>query len=55
MVYEKPEAKILCFAPVENIAADWQWDLEVEGGGSDGGSGSEFDITLPGSNPEGDA
>lgn len=54
MIYVKPEAKILCFAPVENIAADWQWDLEVEGG-SGGGAGSEFDITLPGSNPEGDA
>ena len=55
MIYEKPVAKILCFAPVENIAADWQWDLEVEGGSSGSGNGSEFDITLPGNNPEGDA
>lgn len=52
MFYVKPEAKIICFAPVENIAAaDWQWDLEVEGGS---GTGSEFDISLP-TNPEGDA
>ena len=52
MVYEQPEAKILCFAPFENIAADWQWDLEVEGGS--GSDTSEFDFTIPGSNPEGD-
>lgn len=53
MIYEKPEAKILCFAPVENIAsADWDWSLED--GGS--GTGSEIDLTWPtGSpNPEGD-
>lgn len=53
MVYERPEAKILCFAPFENIAADWQWDLEVGGGGGEGGT-SEFDFTIPGNNPEGD-
>lgn len=52
MIYEKPEARILCFAPVENIAAaDWDWSLE-EGNG--GGNGSEFDLTWPGNNPEGD-
>ena len=51
MIYEKPEAKILCFAPVENIAADWDWSLED----NNGGSGSEFDLTFPkGENPEGD-
>lgn len=54
MIYEKPEAKFLCFAPVENIAEDWQWDLQVGGGESGSGTGSEFDIPYP-SNPEGDA
>ena len=40
MIYVKPEAKIICFAPVENIAADWQWDLDVDNGGGSGGSRS---------------
>ena len=52
MIYEKPEAKILCFAPVENIASnDWDWSLEEGNGGGFGGS--ETDIIYP-SNPEGD-
>ena len=46
MFYEAPEAKILCFAPVENIAnADWDWS--VDNGGL-GGTGSEFDIPFIG-------
>ena len=53
MIYEKPEAKILCFAAVEDIAADWDWSLEDGNGGN--GTGSEVDLTFPaGENPEGD-
>ena len=53
MIYEKPEAKILCFAPVENIAADWDWSLEENNGGLN--VSSEVDLTFPsGDNPEGD-
>ena len=45
MFYEAPEAKIICFAPVENIAkADWDWSIDEEGSG--GGTGSEFNIPF---------
>ena len=42
MFYEAPEAKIICFAPCENIAnASWDWSVD------DGsGTGSEFDIPF---------
>lgn len=44
MIYEAPEAKFFCFAPVENIAkADWDWSIDEDSGG---GSGSEFDLPF---------
>ena len=44
MFYEAPEAKIFCFAPMENIAkADWDWSVD----GEDGlGSASEIDLPF---------
>lgn len=52
MIYEAPEAKIFCFAPIENIAADkWDWSIEEDNG--IGGTGSEFDIPFTGGD-EGD-
>lgn len=46
MFYEAPEAKIFCFAPIENIAAnrrDWDWSVEED---NNGGTGSEFDLPF---------
>ena len=41
MFYEAPEAKIFCFAPIENIAkADWDWSVE----GDSSFSSSEIDF-----------
>ena len=46
MFYEAPEAKIICFAPFENIAkADWDWSVDD---GSGTVTGSEFDIPFDG-------
>jgi len=43
MFYEAPEAKIFCFAPIENIAkADWDWSVDDSGNGTS----SEFDIPF---------
>ena len=43
MFYEAPEAKIFCFAPIENIAkADWDWSVDDSGSGSS----SEFDFPF---------
>ncbi len=51
MIYEKPEAMIMCFAPIENIAAaDWDWSSQQ----SFSLGGSDIDVDLPGDNPEGD-
>lgn len=47
MFYEAPEAKIICFAPVENIANNWDWSIEDDNG-IGGGTGSEFDIPFIG-------
>ena len=42
MFYEAPEAKIFCFAPIENIArADWDWSID------DGTQGSASEIDFP--------
>ncbi len=44
MIYEAPEAKIFCFAPVQNIASNnWDWSIEEDNGF---GTGSEFDIPF---------
>ena len=52
-VYEAPEAKLIGFAPMENLAANWDWskkfadtDDVVET------TTSEVDVVYP-SNPEG--
>ena len=47
MFYEAPEAKIFCFAPMENIAkADWDWSV------SDDGLNSASEIDLPFFDPD---
>lgn len=46
MVYEAPEAKIFCFAPIQNIANDdWNW-------ATGDGTGSASEIDFPFDNSE---
>ena len=47
-LYETPEAKLIGFAPMKAIAADWDWSSKLTGGSTD----SDIDADW-GDNPEG--
>ena len=47
-LYETPEAKLIGFAPLNAIAADWDWSKSVKGAAGS----SEIDADW-GENPEG--
>ena len=52
--YEAPKAKLIGFAPMARLAADWDWSKTVKGSSEEEtfNSDSEVDIVYP-SNPEG--
>ena len=52
-IYEAPKAKFIGFAPMENLAADWDWSKKFADGDTTETTSSQIDITLPGNNPEG--
>ena len=53
-IYEAPEAKLIGFAPLEKLAADWDWSKTVKGSSDEEFTEgpSDLDVIYP-NNPEG--
>ena len=54
--YTAPKAEVVCFAPVENLAADWyNWGQYLSFGGAAAAGASQVTFTVDSTNEEGQA